>query len=352
MLKRKQNAKRVLKKKISISRLIESWSFNHNSIFLIGGEFMALSDEQQQILTHAHRLIDEQKVEQAIELLDDLYGQTSDAQVNQTLVEVLNEDKQYHLAQQLMEEKYLTYFRTEKQFILMIDVFLSNHQLIKAQIAKLKCDNVKWQQLAAVKIEHQELQDQQELGETIKTNSRQFVHLGDETLGQQQIRFNKAYQLPQSEYIKDAQFLLRDPYVHQLIKSSILQTLQKLEVNLLVKYLWIDEQEYEINPSELTAIENVPAYQKVIRHFDEQQGQNDPIGYQNNLQVFKLEMALVFPRITETIIDPQIWVTVALNIMQGKSVDQHQQVTKKIYQAQTRLQKMINQLFLEMTNQD
>ncbi|WP_054726383.1 hypothetical protein [Paucilactobacillus hokkaidonensis] len=109
-----------------------------------------------------------------------------------------------------------------------------------------------------------------------------------------------------------AKFLLRDPFTNPLIRSSILQALQRLNFKETVKLYWLDGQEHEINCQTLQPVDKNTQVMAVLAQFETELGQKDPITLQILTQEFQLQMAFCYPLIDQVVTNANIWVEVAI----------------------------------------
>lgn len=295
-----------------------------------------LTSDQLKQLAKAKRLLQDESWSPASTILEKLYQDCENIEIGHLLVEALYMDKQYKLAQQYANEHQDSYLATESLYRLMVSLLLRNHQFIIARQFALLSPKKEWHSRAQANIENQEKSDLEKLGATIKTITRQFYHLGDEEFIEQKRRFELAYQLPLEQYVMGAKFLLRDPFTNPLIRSSILQVLQRLKFNAIIKLYWLDHQEHKIDCATLRPMNEIEPVVTVSTQFENLLGQSDPITLQILEQEFQLQMAFCYPLIEQVVTDAKLWAQIAVARMAGKTVTENK-VTGEIIKWQVKL---------------
>ncbi len=308
-----------------------------------------LTTDQIKQLAKAKKLLQNESWSSASMILERLYQESENIEIGQLLVEALYMDKQYKLAQQYASEHQTSYLATESLYRLMISLLLHNHQFIIARQFALLSQKSQWQMVAQAEIEDQEKNDLEKMGATIKTITRQFYHLGDENFIEQKRRFELAYQLPLNQYVMGAKFLLRDPFTNPLIRSSILQVLQRLGFNETVKLYWLDQQEHEIDCSKLMPVSEIKQVVSVSAQFEHQLGQSDPITLQMLEQEFQLQMAFCYPLIDHVVTDAKLWAQVAIDKTAGKTIVENK-TTNEILKWQAHLAALNEELLQNIEN--
>lgn len=293
-----------------------------------------MNSEQQEQFQQAQRYVDQQDFQAAAPILTDLNQQIDDLAVHQLLVQTEYELRHYAVAWHLIQEQPTPYQTQPNLQRLAFNVALCNQQFIPAR--KLAGENAAW--LAAVAAA--EVTARQTQQATLATLERQFVHLGDQTFREQQRRFVAADQLPLTEFLRAAKFVLRDPYANVLIRSSLLQVLAQLMIEEPITMLWLDEQEYTIIPAKIGDLFAHPTVLAINDLLVQKYGNQDPVTLQMYQQEFYLQLTLLYPLIDQAITDPQSWF-LALTAYSQTDNDPQIQAAKDW---QNRLGRLINRL--------
>ena len=186
-----------------------------------------MNNEQEERYQKALQLMTDEKWLEASSLLEDLIDEQPSDDVTKALVLALYRAKQYARAFVYFAEQAEVFTGDKGHARLAVHLLLHNQSYIAARlfITDLPLD---WQDEFETLIAEAEQTAEEKFQTTIQTALRSFYHLGDCPLNEQQERLGAARQLPLKEYLTGAQFLLRDPYAHQLIKAVVVDTVRQL----------------------------------------------------------------------------------------------------------------------------
>ena len=148
---------------------------------------------------------------------------------------------------------------------------------------------------------------------TFQTIARQFYHLSDYSIMEQRDRYESARHLPVDEFIVGARYLLVDPFAIPIIRATLLEDLQKLQVAEPVQYRWLDDEIYTIALNQLPLLTDSEIFEEIADYLDEKVGQDDPIALDLLAQQVRFELTLLYPRVTEVVTDPEGWVDASID---------------------------------------
>lgn len=275
-----------------------------------------MNNEQEERYQKALQLMTDEKWLEASSLLEDLIDEQPSDDVTKALVLALYRAKQYARAFVYFAEQAEVFTGDKGHARLAVHLLLHNQSYIAARlfITDLPLD---WQDEFETLIAEAEQTAEEKFQTTIQTALRSFYHLGDCPLNEQQERLGAARQLPLKEYLTGAQFLLRDPYAHQLIKAALVDTLRQLGVDQRMALRWLDAREYTINPAKLSAIEELPVVQELHRELADRLANHNPSEYQLAGQELQMQLMLLYPLIEEKVTDPAGWVNCLIGRIRG-----------------------------------
>ena len=268
----------------------------------------------------AEKLIKQKKWGPAGDILDALVEETADPAATRQLVRVLYEDHQYVQALSNVLDESTLFYQDESSASLAVKTLVQNQRFMLARLFVANGPK-KWQADLVKMIQTGEQNAQAKYHQTIQQRLKTFYHLGDGSLMEQRQRLEEAYALPLESFILGTRFVLRDPFVHYLIKADIIESLRKLKVDTQLDYLWIDNQEYQVNPAELPAQDDVPAVKTVRQIIKDQLGDQDAINFQMANQQFDLQLMFLFPRAANVITDPMEWTDILLTTLNGHEIN-------------------------------
>lgn len=252
----------------------------------------------------AKSLYEKGDMQTALPIFEELYGQEDDPQLIISYARILQQLKQYVQAAKVAQNNYVIF--VEKAPQLFVEIMLANDRPLDARLF-IKQLPLKQQETLQKKVEKAEKQLSIDKHASIRELSRSFSHLGDFSFSEQQIRFNQASGLPLREYLLAAKFVLRDPYVYPLIKSSIVKDLISLDVDETMTMYWIDDQEHNFNPKEVLAFDQIQQVNEVFRLLNQAYLQEDPQSLQIYSQTFNLQLLFLYPFVTGVIKDAHAW---------------------------------------------
>ncbi|QEA54853.1 type I restriction endonuclease subunit R [Leuconostoc citreum] len=291
-----------------------------------------LSPEIKQLIDRAQTEMSQKNWHDAAETLITVYESLTTFDINYRLVTALFMDEQYQLAASYADDFLYNYLEEETDFRMLVTLAIQNQYFVYAQqIAVLWHDEVV--KSAVLKdIRRAESVAQETMATTFQTIGRQFYHLSDYDMLQQRDRYESARHLPVAEFVKGAQFLLVDPYVTPIIRATLFEDLQKLQVEGDIAYRWLDDKTYTINLSQVSLLVDSPIFETVADLLDERLGHDDPIAMDMLAQQVRFEMTLLYPRVTEIITNPEAWVTASIAQYYDKSTDNEPAEQRKWHQ--------------------
>ncbi|NLR33086.1 hypothetical protein [Levilactobacillus tujiorum] len=247
----------------------------------------------------------------AIDLFEKLYADQQTAEFNRYLVASLYHDEQYSVAEQYAAEQDLIYLESAATFQLRLDVALKKQQFIFArEFCELPSAQA-WRDQGLSQIEAAEQASRQSLGETQRVLAKQFYHLGDVSFAEQRQRLERARQLPLQEFMRGVQYLLVDPFLHPLMRATLLEELLRLHTTITVQLHWLDDQVHAVDTAKLKPVGTSLAAQKIQNYLHENLEQQDPMLMANISQTITLQLMMLYPFIDKIIQNPVAWVQVA-----------------------------------------
>ncbi|MCH3922554.1 hypothetical protein [Limosilactobacillus sp.] len=275
-----------------------------------------MDEQQKRELRRALVLIKQEKWKAASEILGGLLADTTSPVLVFNQVLALYHDHQYVQALSLVVEEPTLFLKTRSDAELAVRVLLANRRYIKCRLLIAGTDPAWREKLLGLVVDSEQAAEVKYQA-TIQQTLRQFYHLGDGTILEQRERLNEAYELPLNEFLLGSRFVLRDPFVQPLIKSDIIETLRCIHLDAQLTYLWLDNQEYQVNPAQLVGSDELPAVKKVRQLIFDRLANQDAMRYQLANQQFDLQLMFLMPRVKEVIDDPASWAEELLVTIDG-----------------------------------
>ncbi|MBU7455658.1 hypothetical protein [Leuconostoc fallax] len=275
-----------------------------------------LTPEIKALMNRSQTEIDQENWHDASQTLSELYESLPTFEVNYKLVTTLFMDEQYQLAGSYADDFLGEYLEYEDNFRMLVALSVKTQNFVYAhQLIMLwdDGDDGKLQQTLLNEVKEAENKAKDKMAATFQTISRQFYHMSDYDIAEQRSRYESARHLPVADFIKGARFLLLDPYTLPVIRATLLDDLQKLNINEVIQYRWLDNDIYTVNLSEINALTDNTVFLDIANELEQQVGQNDPNAMTALTHELRLELTLLYPRIAEVITDAKQWVAVSLS---------------------------------------
>ncbi len=255
----------------------------------------------------AKKAINDNMLDQALDSLVSAYQLQQTIEVNHLLVTVLMAQNQYQEAQIYADECLDSYLDNQEDVQMYLSLILHNHYFLNAwELLTWLPEN--WQIAFTKSIEKAENSYRATQAQTIKTIARHFYHLSDGELADQQKRLMAANKLPRDEYVVGAKFILRDPFLSQMSRVSILDQLRRINVSETVMFMNLTETLVPVIPNQLQDITHDKIYQKVIDELNSYEKELGPDMIHGLSEQIKLLLMLAYPDLTLVVEDATSWV--------------------------------------------
>lgn len=278
----------------------------------------------------------------ATDLLLDLYDQSDDFKITQLLGKTLFANQQFVSAVKLVDDNFSNFIKNDPE--LLCKIFLKNQRYIELRIiinGLAEKEKTNW-----LKLVEQSEQDHLNLEpNTVANLTKEFSHLGAFAAEKQQEIINDAETLPFENYLVGARLSVTDADVNPIWRTQLLNNLMRLDADMEIKFLWIDNQMYQVNPVKLIDVEKSNAYREMIKYIDSGIGQEDPIKSNQIKMVTMVNLQLIYPFIDEIIANPVDWVKVIeMNLfgMQPENVDDFTEINQWFKRVQKIMDSLIS----------
>lgn len=284
-----------------------------------------------------------EKWSQASAAFTTLYQADQRPELNRYLAVSLYHDQQFLAAEQIAAENDGAYLVSAEWFTWRITIALQNQQFIFARELCALPQAASWQAQELPRIVAAEERAQTALAATQRVIAKQFYHLGDVPLREQQRRLLRAHQLPLADFLKGTQYLLVDPFLHPLLRATLLEELFRLRVKMIVQVHWLDEQQHTVSTAQLEGVFAGSAAQQALTYLQEQIAQNNPGLAANVRQTLNLQLMMLYPFADKIVTHPRAWV----DWLAGRPLDQSlpESAVNQIQTWQSRLAKHLETLF-------
>ncbi|AMV59799.1 Hypothetical protein ADU72_0266 [Pediococcus damnosus] len=182
-----------------------------------------------------------------------------------------------------------------------------------------------------------------EQSQTLNQRLKKFYHLGDLSIAEANKELEVAKQLPAAEYFQAAQFIFVDPFVHPLIRATVLENVVLMGQQKTVSYYWLDNQNHDVNLSNLKGILDNSVNQDLTNALQNKLADQDPIMLSGLLKEKDLYLSYVYPFAKQIFLKPLDWVNYWLDEYYGRA-HQVTKATQSIEKWQTKFHNFTQQL--------
>lgn len=255
---------------------------------------------------------------EAIHILETENELKQDDELIRVLIHFYVENKQFKAAIELIRDQPAKFIEQKNTFR---DYFEALVQTKIFSLARKELFNYYEETTPDLKkylnfLENQENEYAIAFPKTMKENERDFYHLGDKRVIQQAAVIEKAYYLPWSNFKRAAKFNLVDPFLNQITRVSILKDLVLMRLEEPVRFIWIDEKEYEVFPKDLLGTDEMwKKIKKAIENY------NDPVQSEMLQQQAELLYELSYPFSKRVLPTSEEWLTaLKKQFFEGKDI--------------------------------
>ncbi|WP_273713449.1 type I restriction endonuclease subunit R [Leuconostoc mesenteroides] len=278
-----------------------------------------ITPENQELIDRANIETKQKNWHDAAKTLATLYEKMQTFKVNYRLVTALFMDEQYQLASSYADDFLLEYLDDESNFRMIVALAVQNQNFVYAQQLAVLWDDLDVVDEVLKEIRQAEERAQENMKATLDTVARQFYHMSDYDLLAQRDRYESARHLPVAQFVVGAKFLLVDPYALPIIRATLLEDLQKLQIDGVVKYRWLDDEIYTIQLSDVMPLTSSAVFEAAAATLESRLGQEDPIALEMLAHQMRIELTLLYPRVDIAITDIEKWVDNSIAHYYGRS---------------------------------
>ena len=203
----------------------------------------------------------EEQYEKAIAPLEEAYQMNQSYDIHRLLVICYMEVSNFTHAKELFKEKYHDYVSNHEGRIIYIKLLQHTHEFVTAHMfindfKEIDQELLEYLPLLQRDEEYLSSYHQEEYVELAK----QMKTLSEVSYLEQYQRIKRSLYLPVKQFIHCSLPLLTNPHVHIVIRSSLLENLQRLHCKRRISYLLFNGETVEVMPYELQGILNSKSY--------------------------------------------------------------------------------------------
>lgn len=179
--------------------------------------------------------------------------------------------------------------------------------------------------------------------QTLNQRLKKFYHIGDLAIVAANKALEAAKELPATEYFQAAQFIFVDPFVHPLIRATVLENVVLMGQQGTISYYWLDKQNHDVVLDDLKGILDNPANQKLTDSLQKKLANRDPIMLTGISKEKDLYLSYVYPFADQVFSDPNRWVEYWLDEYYGR-IHQDGEATPSIEKWQRKFKDFTQQI--------
>jgi len=307
----------------------------------------------EELLNGAKEALASEKYHQAVLKFEELYKESPTEELNIYLSNAYYLDNQFVAAERIVLESIEAYLAEEPLFNFFQNVLIKNDSFILLREIIGTADFPgEYKERVLEKISSAEIGSSSNMAETNKKIANQFYHMADEPISVQIARFQAAKKLPLLLWLKSARFLLLDPFIHPIIRSSVLESMQKMRLQEKVNMYWLDEKEHPLNTGDLLPIQQTKSYIETNQILNEEVDVNDPILGEQLHEELRLQLMYLYPFAENVITNSTLWIQVLSSSYTEVTIDEENEQIKAIIKWQNKMQKYTKSMIQSFKNSE
>lgn len=233
--------------------------------------------------------------------------------------------EQYDKAKIEADRFFLTYIEKQSAFSYYIDLLIKQNNWILAY--KLAFKYQEFKQITKIKQAEEDYIFNN--AEFITKKAQQFSNINAFAYNDAIELYQKAQQLPLTDYLKAAKYILMNPFLNQLIRVDLIADLEALNVNEEIKYIWLDEKIAQINPV-VAQSKKLLFQEKLADALKVKEASLDPVLFEQLKEQVLFHFELIHPQ-EEKIKDIYGYLDLIISAFYGHDILDLQQEQDQIY---------------------
>lgn len=251
-------------------------------------------------------------IEEAVRCFQLAYAIRQEPIVNTMYVSALYQAGDYQTAKEIADEKKEVYEKEEGLHVLYTTILIKNRLFVEAEriIQKklLNSDSAEgsiWES-ARLELDNAREKQKREKEERNQELAKNILAMGGKSFEYQSRLVKQMGELDESLYSFSAKSLLSNPFVNEIVKSTVIEELIEKKSEEEVELVWFKERR-KIVPAQLTSLEENKTVQEVLARLKENFEDTNPSLYQMLLQEIQLYFLLLHPYVDEVVTDSNQW---------------------------------------------
>ncbi|MBM6613936.1 hydrolase [Desemzia sp. RIT804] len=282
------------------------------------GERIDFPRNYELYLKKAVHTFQEGNVVEACQFFKEAYAIHQEPSVNAMYVSALYQLEDYEQAKEIADDKKKLYENDESLYNLYTTILIKNHLFIEAEriIQKkmaqqsLTASTKEMWNATSHALEYEKNKQKQEKKKYNQELLKEILAMGDKSFEHQAALVKDMKELDKEWYALGARSILRNPFVNEIVKSTVLEILIGHQTDEEFELYWFSQRRF-ITPTKLTSLEDEKVVKYIIKVLKEQFEDENPSLYHALLQEMNLYFLLLHPYIEEVITDADEWLSIS-----------------------------------------
>lgn len=257
-------------------------------------------------------------IEEACAYFNSAYSIKKEPMVNTMYVSALYQLGDYQKAKEIADDNKELYQQDENLSGFYASLLIKNHLFVEAEriiqkhLRQEEAQEVNpvWE-TAQLELEKERNKVNKEKEARQQELVKDILAMGGKSFEYQSSLVKQMGELPTELYTFSAKNILSNPFVNEIVKSTVLEGLIYQQSQEEYVLFWFNEQRVVI-PAQVTSIEENATVKQLTALLSEQLEDVNPTLYQMLLQEINLQFLLLHPYIDEVITDAESWLNLCL----------------------------------------
>lgn len=256
---------------------------------------------------------------EACAFFEEAYAIKQESSINAMYVSALFQLERYREAEEIAEDKLELYESDDSLYSLYTTILIKNHafeeaeHIIQRKLSQLnQAPNKEVWHTAKYVLEYEQNKYKQNEKKRNQELLKEILAMGDKTFEHQAALIKQMQEMSCDWYTLGARSVLRNPFVNEIVKTTVLEHLIKQEVKEEFELYWFDQQRF-IVPVNQSSLEENKRFKEVVHLLKEKFEDDNPSMYQALLQEVNLHFLMLYPYVEEVITDASKWLGVCFN---------------------------------------
>lgn len=282
------------------------------------GERIDFPGNYELYLKKAVHMFQEGNVIEACQLFKEAYAIHQEPSVNAMYVSALYQLGDYKNAKEIADDKKKLYENDESLYSLYTTILIKNHLFVEAERIIQKKMGQQNQAASTEEIwkatknalEYEKNKQKQEKKKYNQELLKEVLAMGDKSFEHQASLVKEMNEMDKDWYALGARSILRNPFVNEIVKSTVLEILIDQQVDEEFELYWFSQRRF-VNPAQTTSLEDEKVVKHILERLKEKFEDENPSLYQALLQEMNLYFLFLHPYLEEVITDADKWISVS-----------------------------------------